>query len=327
MSIIPELPDVQKRNYGFPHLSIERVGTENIKTELPIRTKSGEVKTVLANVRSYCSLTSDLKGINMSRIGQTVFDVAGKNRSNGFASLMPFVKELMAVHDDGTETVFISAMFDWLLNSRTPVTGLYAPKSVQVTMAAAADQQESHTYLTVHSTEMSLCPCSKEMSMLENQLTGAEMQELQALSPELRKKILASGFGAHNQKSDITIAVEMKSGSAVDIETLADIIAKSASSPTFSILKRPDEKWVTEAAYMGGTWENGKFKETGGGPRFVEDIVRRAAGALEEQLDKSIADYMVHVRNQESIHSDGIAAAAMICAGRRLQWDIVTGRE
>ena len=327
MSIMPELPDVQKRNYGFPHLSIERVGTENIKTELPILTRKGDIKSVLANVRSYCSLTSDLKGINMSRIGQTVFDVAGKGRNTGFTSLMPFVKELMAVHDDGTETVFISAMFDWLLQDKTPVTGLDAPKSVQVTMAAAADQEEAHTYLTVHSTEMSLCPCSKEMSMLKNQLTDVEMEELQSLSPKLREKILASGFGAHNQKSDITIAVELKSEDSVSIEELADIIAKSASAPTFSILKRPDEKWVTEAAYMGGTWENGRFKAAGGGPRFVEDIVRRAAGALEEQLDKSIADYMVHVRNQESIHSDGIAAAAMICAGRRLQWDIVTGRE
>ena len=164
---------------------------------------------------------------------------------------------------------------------------------------------------------MSLCPCSKEMSLLKYNLTNEEKNILHELPKSLLDKIYASGYGAHNQKSVIEVCVEL-SETPTYIEDILEIIEASASSPTYSILKREDEKYVTELSYCGGIW-NGNFAKIKGGPRFVEDISRYAAQSLHMLLDSGkIRDYKVSVRNQESIHCEDIQAMATITAQKEL---------
>jgi GTP cyclohydrolase I len=312
------LPDIQKSTEGFPHLFIEKVGVENIKIQIPIRMKSNDIQFVMANIKSYCSLVGDIKGINMSRIGQTVYNVIeDRDEKEGFSCVEEFAYELLKAHD--SESVEIIAEFDYILKQSTPITKLYSPRTVNVQMVSKHIDGEMHNYLTIKAIEMSLCPCSKEMSLLKNNLSEKELEELSRLSYEVREKVLLAGYGAHNQKSEITATVEISPGEHFYIEDLASIIASCASAPTFSILKRPDEKWVTEVAYLGGYWDDGNFIETGGGPKFVEDIVRALGETLNSILDDKITDYLLNIRNYESIHSDNIVAASIMSAGRSLK--------
>jgi GTP cyclohydrolase I len=106
---------------------------------------------------------------------------------------------------------------------------------------------------------MSLCPCSKEISE----------------------------FGAHNQRSHVTMDVVLDSQAKMTVEDLVDIAESEASSELWGLLKRPDEKWVTEHSYSN--------------PKFVEDLVRDVAGHL--KADQRIRSFMVEAENFESIHN------------------------
>lgn len=170
---------------------------------------------------------------------------------------------------------------------------------------------------------MSLCPCSKEMSLLKNNLTNEEYNQLHQanISENLYHKILEAGFGAHNQKSEIEITVDVNLNNKIWIEDLVEISKKASSCSTYSVLKRGDEKYVTEASYMGKFIDSkGNFVQTeqNDGPKFVEDITRDCAYYLDKHLDKQINDYIIIVNNEESIHSQDIYATAVKTAGRQL---------
>lgn len=307
------LPDIQKQSSGFPKIEIEEVGIENFCLPLSIFSQN-KTQQVIASVKSFCSLTKDIRGINMSRIGRTFEEVI--EREKNFCNLEPFVRALARAHQ--SDKTSMTAQFDYFLIEKTPQTNLNAPKNIRVAMSSVLEQHAIRNFLTVQSIETSLCPCSKEMSLLKNNLTEQERLEIQTLSKELQEKILLAGFGAHNQKSKISVMVEL-SDKNFSIEELAELIAKSASAPTFSILKRPDEKFLTEMAFLGGYFDEEKhFVKLDGGPRFVEDIVRYLADECQQLLDKKILDYAISVKNYESIHSGSIVASANISAGRQL---------
>lgn len=311
------LPDVQKNRDGFHKIFIDMVGVENIKKNIPIMTRKKSKEMVMATLDSYCSLTEDVKGIHMSRIGRTIENFLNNYEDkNGITTLQGLVEALQIAHK--SKDVYLKANFAVDLDYKTPVTDLKCSKPVEVNMESYYRDGIIKNFLTVKSTEMSLCPCSKEMSLLRNNLTEEELNTINKLPENLKKKILRSGFGAHNQKSEIKITVEIKENRDFKIDDLVDICIKSASSPTFPILKREDEKWVTEVSYMGAYINENKFIEVGGGPKFVEDISRDAASVLMEHLDVNIEDFRVEVRNQESIHSDNINATSVITAKRNL---------
>ncbi|GAA0772395.1 GTP cyclohydrolase FolE2 [Clostridium subterminale] len=317
-----ELPDVQKYTQGFPNIFIEKVGVENIKVNMNIKSKYKNKQLVIANIDSYCSLDENTKGINMSRIGRGINKVLKDNKDkDGFDNLKKFVLELKDVHE--ADNVYIKANFDYMIDKQTPVTDLYSPEPVNVTFENLYEDNKHRSMITVKAVETSLCPCSKQMSLLKNNIKDKELNLIRQLPKELCDKILMSGFGAHNQKSEIKVKVELKENQSLWIEDIADIIKASVSAPTYTILKRPDEKWVTEVAYLGGYFDDGEFKYVGGGPRFVEDISRDVVLKLNEYLDKKIVDYIVKVNNYESIHSDNISAASFLTAGRRFKPDSI----
>lgn len=330
------LPDLQCTTEGFPEIHIGKVGMRGIKVPMVIKTpRAGEVHTTVATISSYCSLVPTLKGINMSRISTRIIEEL-ENSKDGISDLRTFAHKLHEAH--GANDIYIKARFDYTFVDKTPITGLVTHEPVKVIFESKLTRSQSpaglalpdsvkvRNYLTVETTEMSLCPCSKTMSLLLNNVTDEERELLMALPENLFTKVKEAGFGGHSQKSVITTKVELTESGLSDnkmwIEDLVAINRRAASAPTFTVLKRYDEKWVTEASYMGKYIdpENGyQMREVGGGARFVEDIARHAAQDLDTRIDGSIRDYVVVVNNQESIHSEDIFATAILDAGRLLQ--------
>jgi GTP cyclohydrolase I len=316
-----QLPDVQKSTDGFPRIAINKVGVRNIKVPVKVRTKGGKPFHTIATVSSYCDLVADLKGINMSRISRTINDVLHRN-DFAFDNLNAFVAALREAH--GTNSVWIKAKFDYLWTDTAPLTNTHSYEPVDVVFESMAVGDVVHNYVTVTSTEMSVCPCSREMSLLRNNISQDETVEIGTkLSVALQDKLARAGFGAHGQKSVVEVKVELNRASdqLMWIEDIVAIIQGSASSPTWSTLKRPDEKYVTEVSYMGGYYdEEGRFVPVPGtGPKFVEDIGRCVAEKLNAHLDQLILDYSIVVNNQESIHSGDILATSVLTAGRNLR--------
>jgi GTP cyclohydrolase I len=143
------------------------------------------------------------------------------------------------------------------VTKRAPVSGVESLMDYRVTLAAEAAGGEQRVTLKVVVPVTSLCPCSKNISE----------------------------YGAHNQRSHVTIAAQLRGD--LDVETLIGIAEQAASCELWGLLKRPDEKFVTERAY-----DN---------PKFVEDLVRDVALAV-ERLD-AVAAYTVESENFESIHN------------------------
>jgi GTP cyclohydrolase I len=157
----------------------------------------------------------------------------------------------------GAETGYIEMKFPYFVEKRAPVSGVASLMDYEVTfLGRVTEGLDSHsTRVVVPAT--SLCPCSKKIS----------------------------AYGAHNQRTHITLTVESRE--MIWIEELIDIAEQHASSQLYSVLKRPDEKFVTEQAY-----DN---------PKFVEDLARDVAVSL--NADPRVISYVVEVENFESIHN------------------------
>jgi GTP cyclohydrolase I len=318
---------MQKSVSGFYKKPINKVGVRNMKVPFVLQRRDKALPPfhTVAKVSSYCNLISGVKGINMSRSARTINDVLSKTPT--LAGLNEFVDELLTAHE--SDDVYIKAEFDYVTEEKSPVTELMSMEPIVVVMESTLRDGQKHSYLTVRDTEMSLCPCSKEMSLLKNNLSSSELEELAgaSLSDSLLFKLNNAGFGAHNQKSKITITVEMAeittegAEPCVWIEDLVTIAQLGSSCRTWATLKRPDEKYVTEVSYMGGYYdETLQFnKVEGAGPKFVEDIARDIAKQLDAMLDTSIKDYCITILNEESIHSQDIEAVAVLTAGRDLR--------
>lgn len=314
--------DVQATTEGFPTIAINKVGVRNI--ELPItlfRDRGTKPYQTTALVSSYCDLVEDIKGINMSRIPRTIFEVFSKQIRPITYTSEEAAHALQRAHD--TDHIYIKTKFKFPYYQKSPSTELDSPEIVDVETETTLNEGVLKTFITVDMAGMSLCPCSKEMSLLKNNLTAEEtelMEYVRQTLPTLYDKVSKAGFGAHNQKSFVKLTVEVDG--YIDIECLIEAINQSVSSRTYSILKRPDEKYVTEVSYMGAYInEDGCMIDVEGtGPKFVEDIARQLADNLNKNyLDQSIKDYVIVVRNEESIHSSGIEACAVLSAGRGLK--------
>ena len=317
------LPDMQKTQTGFYQKGIEKVGVRNILSYIPIRMKDGSIQKALATISSYCSLDEKTKGINMSRISRTINKVLSEDSTgNGFRDLERFVQELKEAHQ--SPDIYIKAKFRLILDDKSPMSELYSPEPIDVIVESQYRNDCYKTFLTVQTTEMSLCPCSKTMSLLINNITDDESNEIEKLSEKLKNKIKSSGYGAHNQKSIIKATVELnkESQEVMWIEDLRDMIRESSSCPSYSVLKRNDEKFVTEVSYMGCYIDDDKNMvelDNNYGPKFVEDIIRDLANQLDNELDNTINDYVLVCNNQESIHSEDIMATSILTAGRNLK--------
>jgi GTP cyclohydrolase I len=256
------IPDVQ----GSPdtrQLAIDRVGIKAIRHPVRIRERAGEVQHTVAHFNMYVGLPHHFKGTHMSRFVEILNAHEREISPDTFRLMLrEMVKKLEAASGH------IEMTFPYFVSKKAPVSGVESLMDYEVTFVGEiVDGKETFT-LKVLVPVTSLCPCSKKISER----------------------------GAHNQRSHVTVAARIKT--FVWIEEVIDLVEREASSELYGLLKRPDEKFVTEQAF-----DN---------PKFVEDMVRDIAAGL--NADSRVVSYVVESENFESIHNH--SAYALITGGK-----------
>jgi GTP cyclohydrolase I len=242
--------DVQGRA-DSRQLSIDRVGIKDISH--PVREKdraAGEQHTI-AKFNMYVTLPHDFKGTHMSRFVEILHGEREISVESFRGMLERMAQRLEA--DAG----HIEMTFPFFVMKTAPVSGVESLMDYQASLIGEYQHGVSELWLRVVVPVTSLCPCSKNISER----------------------------GAHNQRSHVTLSAKVRGH--VWIEELIDLVEAEASSQLYGMLKRVDEKYVTERAY-----DN---------PKFVEDVVRDVAGRL--NAHERIAAYVVEAENFESIHN------------------------
>ena len=245
------IPDTQSER-DERRLAIQRVGVKDVRYPLQLRIG----KAVLSTVAQWdldVALSAEQKGTHMSRFVAWLDALAEPmNATDLRAGLTVMLERLHAT--DGR----IEARFPFFLRKRAPVSGVESLLEYQGRWVAEARGGATVLWVEVVVPVKSLCPCSKEIA----------------------------DYGAHNQRAHVTIRIELL-GDNIDWLELVRFAEDSASCEIWPLLKRSDEKWVTERAY-----EN---------PKFVEDLVRDVA--LRLNADARVGRYGVEVENFESIHA------------------------
>jgi MptA/FolE2 family GTP cyclohydrolase len=245
------LPDIQSQP-DRRDLPIEAVGVKSVR--YPVTVKSGDdVVPTIATFAMTVALPGNAKGTHMSRFVELLEAHRDALDQAGFERLVrDMLKRLGAQHGA------VEMRFPWFARKAAPVSGAQSLLDYEATWRGAIQDDGQYRFslhVTVPAT--SLCPCSKEISQ----------------------------YGAHNQRSHIGIDVELHA--AMDMQEVIGIAERSASCQVYGLLKRADEKYVTERAY-----EN---------PKFVEDLVRDVAAALNQE--PRIESFVVEAENFESIHN------------------------
>jgi GTP cyclohydrolase I len=252
------IPDVQA-SPDTRRLAIDRVGIKSIRHPAKIKERGGGPQHTIAHFNMYVGLPHHFKGTHMSRFVEIL---NAHEREISPDTFRVMLREMVAKLE--AETGHIEMSFPYFVSKQAPVSGVTSLMDYEVTFVGEiVDGKEVFT-LKVLVPVTSLCPCSKKISER----------------------------GAHNQRSHVTIAARINK--FVWIEELIDIAENEASCQLYGLLKRPDEKFVTENAY-----DN---------PKFVEDMVRDIAAKL--NADPRIDGYVVESENFESIHNH--SAYAMI---------------
>jgi len=320
------IPDVQSRTSGFKKINLDKVGIENMLIPIKfLKKEKNNYFSTIATFNSYCDLVESVKGINMSRIPRTIIKVL--NDYNGVVSwktMHHFMEELNTNHEIANN-IYISASFKLLIPDESPVSHEKTYYPLNVLLEGISESHKEKYYITISASGTSVCPCSKEMSLLINNMTEEQRKEFETLSPEFQSYLSEAGFGAHNQRSlvDLTFQLNPQIEKYFWVEDALKIIQSGFSAPVCSVLKREDEKRVTELGYIGGYIENGKIikpENEERGAKFVEDIARDISYKLNAALDSNdILDYKIVVKNEESIHPDNLYAVAIKTANRNLK--------
>ena len=248
--------DVQSRRDGRG-VAIQNVGVSQVHLPFLIKTEAGDFQQVLASVQFTVALPQEYKGTHMSRFLEILQPWSRK----------PLAEEEMeamlteALSRLNAAEARIKLAFKYFINRRAPVSGKTSCLDLDCYfLGEKAGGREMTFTLGVEMPFTSLCPCSKEIA----------------------------AFGAHNQRSVTRAAVRFRTGVAcIYIEELAALLEAQGSSPIYPLLKREDEKYVTEAAYQN--------------PKFVEDILRDSVLALRNL--PGIAWFSLECENAESIHN------------------------
>jgi GTP cyclohydrolase I len=256
------LPDVQS-SADLRQLAIQRVGVRAIRHPVTIASPNGPQPAV-ASFDMFVGLPAEQKGTHMSRF----VSLLRENREPLSAGAMGSLLRSMLDRLDASSGS-IEARFAYFIDKAAPVTGVESLMDYDVTLVARMAGGTLALTQKVVVPVTSACPCSKRVA----------------------------DYGAHNQRSHVTVQTEL--AAPLPIDELIRLAEASGSCEVWALLKRPDEKFVTERAY-----DN---------PKFVEDVVRDVA--LELNRDARVAAYTVECENFESIHNH--SAYAMIARDKR----------
>ncbi|HEX6734791.1 MAG TPA: GTP cyclohydrolase FolE2 [Azonexus sp.] len=247
----PAIPDVQN-SADTRQIAINKVGIKSIRHPIRVQDKSEGIQHTIAVFNMYVGLPHNFKGTHMSRFVEILNSHEREISVENFPSMLhDMVVKLEA------ETGHIEMSFPYFINKTAPVSGVQSLMDYDVTFIGDICHGKISTSVRVVVPVTSLCPCSKKISER----------------------------GAHNQRSHVTVTA--RTNDFVWIEELVQLVEQEASCELYGLLKRPDEKHVTERAY-----DN---------PKFVEDMVRDVAARL--NAEKRIDAYVIESENFESIHN------------------------
>jgi GTP cyclohydrolase I len=245
------IADVQGRS-DDRRIAIDKVGIKDICHPIRVKDRNGGEQQTVANFNMYVDLPQDFKGTHMSRFVEILNN---HERQITVKSFRDMLSELTDRLD--SDSGHIEMSFPYFVNKKAPVSGVESLLDYQASLIGERRNGRNTIFIKVVVPVTSLCPCSKKIS----------------------------DYGAHNQRSHVTIKARVDS--FMWIEELIDIAEEEASCELYGILKRPDEKHVTERAYNN--------------PKFVEDIVRDIAIRL--NADERVRAYVIESENFESIHN------------------------
>ncbi|CAM3823128.1 GTP cyclohydrolase FolE2 OS=Castellaniella defragrans (strain DSM / CCUG 39792 / 65Phen) OX=1437824 GN=folE2 PE=3 SV=1 [Castellaniella denitrificans] len=249
------MPDVQS-GPDTRRIAIQRVGVRGVRHPLLVASAAGQPQATIADWEMTVALPADEKGTHMSRFIALLESRRGEPMTP--AALCALAQSMLdLLHADAGD---VAAGFPYFIEKPAPVSGVRSLMDYQVRWSVRARRGEAPRFsLSAQVPVTSLCPCSKAISE----------------------------YGAHNQRSHVTVDLEYDAPQAVDLDALIRGVESQASSELWGLLKRADEKFVTERAY-----EN---------PKFVEDLVRDVAVMLRRL--PGVASYQVTAENFESIHN------------------------
>ena len=233
-------------------IAINKVGIKDIRHPVRVRDRSEGEQHTIASFNMYVNLPHNFKGTHMSRFIEIL---NAHEREISVESFKDMLSEMARRLE--AEAGHIEMNFPYFVNKKAPVSGVESLLDYDVTLIGEIRKNKPTMYIKVVVPVTSLCPCSKEISER----------------------------GAHNQRSHVTVNVRTRG--FIWIEEIIDLVEHQASCQLYGLLKRPDEKYVTEYAY-----DN---------PKFVEDMVRDVAVQLNN--DERFSAYVVESENFESIHN------------------------
>lgn len=234
------------------HIPINKVGIKDIRHPIKVRDRSEGEQNTIANFNMYVNLPHDFKGTHMSRFVHILNNHEREISVKSFKDMLVEMAELLEA-----KSGHIEMSFPYFVNKTAPASGVQSLLDYDVTFIGEVHDGETSLQVKVVVPVTSLCPCSKKIS----------------------------DYGAHNQRSHVTVTATIKE--FLWVEELIELVEKQASCELYGLLKRPDEKIVTERAY-----DN---------PKFVEDMVRDVAAQL--NTEERISAYIVESENFESIHN------------------------
>ncbi len=233
------------------NIDIDQVGVKGIRYPITVLDKNMGKQQTVAKINMYVNLPRYHKGTHMSRFVEILNEHSNRISLQNFTEILGEMKERLKA-----ESAHMEVSFPYFIKKMAPVSGSEGLMEYNCTFKGSLNKG-SDLITIIYVPISTLCPCSKEIS----------------------------DFGAHNQRGEVKLQVRFKK--FIWIEDLIRLVEESASSEVYSVLKREDEKYVTEKAYQN--------------PMFVEDIVRDIAQKLDN--DPNITWFAVESENFESIHN------------------------
>lgn len=242
--------DIQNQR-DHRNIEIEKVGVKNIKYPIIVLDRKNKVQNTIATINMYVNLPHHFKGTHMSRFIEILNEYRGSINLKTLFTIIDEMKEKL-----NAKSAHLEIEFPYFMEKEAPVSKAKSLMEYSCRFCASHDD-ERDLHIEVNVPITTLCPCSREISR----------------------------YGAHNQRGRVTVKVRFDR--FLWIEDIIRYVEDSASSEVYSLLKRPDEKFLTEKAYMD--------------PMFVEDVVRNVASKLD--ADENITWFSVEAENFESIHN------------------------
>ena len=244
--------DIQSQK-DYRQIEIDKVGVKNIRYPITVRDKENGTQETVASINMFVNLPHDHKGTHMSRFVEVLSEYRRRISLQNFSDILEELKQRL-----NAESAHMEITFPYFITKKAPVSQTEGLMEYVCTFKGSVNHTKGRDLvIDLKIPIATVCPCSKEISR----------------------------YGAHNQRGEVRVSLRFKK--FVWIEDIIHLVEESSSCEVFSVLKRNDEKFVTEKGY-----EN---------PMFVEDVVREIARKLD--ADPNITWFSVDSENFESIHN------------------------